>query len=85
MQIGWIQLLEFRNYRTLEYNPSPRLNLLIGPNAQGKTNLLEAIGFLLTGRSFRTSRVAELPSGTRWRRRCPARCSGPMAGAPCGA
>ena len=60
MQIGWIQLLEFRNYRTLEYSPSPRLNLLIGPNAQGKTNLLEAIGFLLTGRSFRTSRVVEM-------------------------
>ena len=63
MQIGWIQLLEFRNYRTLEFNPSPRLNLLIGPNAQGKTNLLEALGFLLTGRSFRTSRIMEIP---RW-------------------
>ena len=61
MQIGWIQLLEFRNYRTLEYSPSSHLNLLIGPNAQGKTNLLEAMGFLLTGRSFRTSRLLEVP------------------------
>jgi len=61
VQIGWIQLLEFRNYRTLEYHPSPRLNLLTGPNAQGKTNLLEAVGFLLTGRSFRTSRLPEVP------------------------
>jgi DNA replication and repair protein RecF len=61
VQIGWIQLLEFRNYHALEYTPSPRLNLLIGPNAQGKTNLLEAVGFLLTGRSFRTSRLAEVP------------------------
>ena len=61
MQIGWIQLREFRNYRTLEYSPSPRLNLLSGPNAQGKTNLLEALGFLLTGRSFRTSRLLEVP------------------------
>ena len=60
MQIGSIQLLEFRNYRTLEYTPSPRLNLLIGPNAQGKTNLLEAVAFLLTGRSFRTSRLLEV-------------------------
>ena len=49
MQIGWIQLLEFRNYRTLEFSPSPRLNLLIGPNAQGKTNLLEALGFPADG------------------------------------
>ena len=63
MQIGSIQLLEFRNYRTLEISPSPRLNLLIGPNAQGKTNLLEAVGFLLTGRSFRTSRLGEV---LRW-------------------
>jgi DNA replication and repair protein RecF len=63
VQIGSIQLLEFRNYRTLEYSPSSRLNLLIGPNAQGKTNLLEAVGVLLTGRSFRTSHLVEIP---RW-------------------
>jgi DNA replication and repair protein RecF len=61
VQIGWIQLRDFRNYRALEYHPSPHLNLLIGPNAQGKTNLLEALGFLLAGRSFRTSRLMELP------------------------
>jgi DNA replication and repair protein RecF len=63
VQIGWIQLLEFRNYRTLEFSPAAHLNVLIGPNAQGKTNLLEALGFLLTGRSFRTSRLLEVP---RW-------------------
>ena len=61
MQIGCVQLLEFRNYRTLSYRPSARVNLLTGRNAQGKTNLLEALGVLLTGRSFRTSRLAELP------------------------
>jgi DNA replication and repair protein RecF len=63
VQIGWIHVVDFRNYRTLEYSPTPRLNLLIGPNAQGKTNLLEALGLLIAGRSFRTSRLAELP---RW-------------------
>ena len=63
MQVGWLQLVDFRNYRTLEFSPSPQLNLLTGPNAQGKTNLLEALGFLLTGRSFRTSRLLEVP---RW-------------------
>jgi DNA replication and repair protein RecF len=63
VQIGCVQLLEFRNYRTLTYRPEPRLNLLIGRNGQGKTNLLEALAVLLTGRSFRTSRLAELP---RW-------------------
>jgi DNA replication and repair protein RecF len=61
VHIGCVQLLDFRNYRTLSYRPSARLNLLTGRNAQGKTNLLEAIGVLLTGRSFRTGRLAELP------------------------
>lgn len=61
MQIGWIQLLEFRNHRTLSYSPSPQLNVITGPNARGKTNLLEALGFLLSGRSFRTPRLGEIP------------------------
>jgi DNA replication and repair protein RecF len=63
VHIAWIQVLEFRNYPALTWSPSPKLNILIGPNAQGKTNLLEALGFLLTGRSFRTARLGELP---RW-------------------
>jgi DNA replication and repair protein RecF len=63
VQIGSIQLLDFRNFRTLSYRPFPRLNLLTGRNAQGKTNLLEALAVLVTGRSFRTSRLAEIP---RW-------------------
>ena len=63
MQIGWIQLVDFRNYPTLSYSPSATLNLLTGANAQGKSNLLEALAVLLTGRSFRTSRLAEIP---RW-------------------
>lgn len=63
MQIGWIQALEFRNYPALTWSPSPKLNVLIGPNAQGKTNLLEALGFLVVGRSFRTPRLGDLP---RW-------------------
>jgi DNA replication and repair protein RecF len=63
VQIGAIQLLEFRNYRTLSYRPSPRLNLLTGLNAQGKTNLLEGLAVLVTGRSFRTSRLVEI---ARW-------------------
>jgi len=61
VHIGSIELVEFRNYRALRYSPSSRLNVLVGANAQGKTNLLEALGVLLTGRSFRTSRLAEMP------------------------
>src|SRR5215468_3995285 len=54
---------EFRNYRSLSFQPDPSLNVLSGPNAQGKTNLLEALGLLLVGRSFRGARAAEMP---RW-------------------
>ncbi len=63
MQIRWIRLVEFRNYQSLSYSPSPTLNILSGRNAQGKTNLLEGLAVLVTGRSFRTTRFAELP---RW-------------------
>ena len=63
MQIRGLRLLDFRNYRALSYNPSDHLNVLTGRNAQGKSNLLESIGFLVAGRSFRTPRLAELP---RW-------------------
>ena len=62
MQIGCLVLRDFRNYRSLSYRPSGRLNVLSGRNAQGKTNVLEGLGVLLTGRSFRTSRLADLPS-----------------------
>lgn len=62
MQIGCVQLLDFRSYRTLSYRPEAAVNILTGRNAQGKTNLLEALAVLLTGRSFRTSRLADLPS-----------------------
>lgn len=55
-------LRDFRNYRSLSYRPSGRLNVLSGRNAQGKTNILEAIGVLVTGRSFRTSRLSDLPT-----------------------
>jgi DNA replication and repair protein RecF len=63
VQIGWLSGVDFRNYRTLSLTPAPRLNVLSGPNGQGKTSLLEALGFLVTGRSFRTPRTAEIP---RW-------------------
>jgi len=38
----------------------PGLNLFLGPNAQGKTSLLEAVGLLARGRSFRTDDLAEV-------------------------
>jgi DNA replication and repair protein RecF len=59
--IQWITIAEFRNYRSLSFHPDPGLNVLSGPNAQGKTNLLEALGLLLVGRSFRGAKAGDLP------------------------
>ncbi len=60
MQIDRVELSDFRNYRSLSLTPAPHLNVLAGPNAQGKTNLLEGLGVLLVGRSFRGSKAAEM-------------------------
>jgi len=59
--IQWITIAEFRNYRSLSFHPEPGLNVVSGPNAQGKTNLLEAMGVLLVGRSFRGAKTVDLP------------------------
>jgi DNA replication and repair protein RecF len=53
-------LANVRNYGALEFTPEPGLNVLLGPNGQGKTNLLEAIGMLGIGKSFRTAHEREL-------------------------
>jgi len=50
----------FRNYRHQQLQFNPRLNLISGENAQGKTNLLESIYYLSVNRSFRTKRDHEL-------------------------
>jgi DNA replication and repair protein RecF len=49
-------LSNFRNYSELDLRPSAGLNVFIGDNAQGKSNLLEGIAMLGTGKSFRTAR-----------------------------
>jgi DNA replication and repair protein RecF len=50
----------FRNLAETEVEFHPQSNILVGRNGQGKTNLLEAIYFLATTKSFRTSRIASL-------------------------
>jgi DNA replication and repair protein RecF len=56
-------VLEFRGYPTLEVAFGPGPQLVVGPNAAGKTSLLEAIVLLAWGRSHRTSADGEL---IRW-------------------
>jgi DNA replication and repair protein RecF len=55
-----LYLRNFRNYKEAEVRFSEKSNVLFGDNAQGKTNLLEAIYLVSTGRSFRTQSLSEL-------------------------
>lgn len=55
-----ISLQQYRNYEQLRMDSFGDVNLLIGPNAQGKTNLLEAIFVLALTKSHRTSKDREL-------------------------
>ena len=53
-------IADFRCIRAATLQLHPRLNLITGPNASGKTSLLEALFFLGRGRSFRTAQAATL-------------------------
>jgi DNA replication and repair protein RecF len=53
--IKHISLANFRNYETADVSFSPGVNLLVGPNGQGKTNLVEAIRYLSTLSSHRVA------------------------------
>ena len=55
-----IRLINFRNYKNIEFKLNKNLNIFIGNNAQGKTNLIEAVYMCATGRSFRTNRDKEI-------------------------
>ncbi|MDQ6931438.1 MAG: DNA replication/repair protein RecF [Candidatus Eremiobacteraeota bacterium] len=60
MRLTRIALSNVRNYSTLDFAPVAGLNVFVGANAQGKSNLLEAISLLGTGKSFRTTKEADL-------------------------
>ncbi len=65
MKLRKLILEQFRNYGTLELDFDPRepMTYVVGPNAQGKTNILEAIYLLALTKSFRTSRQQDM---IRW-------------------
>jgi DNA replication and repair protein RecF len=60
MIVRELQVINFRNLRFVRSTFGPGINLIYGANAQGKTNLLEALSLLVTGRSFRTTVEREL-------------------------
>jgi DNA replication and repair protein RecF len=53
-------LQNFRSHTQQLFEFDPKLNLIIGPNGSGKTNILEAIFLLATGKSFRSSSQSKL-------------------------
>lgn len=63
MHIEQLKLKNYRNYDELDLTFENKVNVIIGENAQGKTNLMEAIYLLAFTKSHRTSREKEL---IRW-------------------
>ena len=60
MKINSIILENFRNYKNLELDFDESRNIIVGENAQGKTNLVEAIYMTAFARSFRTNNSADM-------------------------
>jgi len=63
MKVSSLSLRNFRNYESVDLETNHRVNVFIGRNAQGKTNLLEAVYMLALTKSHRTAKDKEL---IRW-------------------
>lgn len=62
MKIKEIELYSFRNHKHLKLEPNENINVFVGKNGYGKTNILEAISVLISGKSFRTNRDSQIVS-----------------------
>ncbi len=60
MIVKHLQLSDFRKLNKKELEFSPQLNIILGPNAAGKTNILESLFLLATGKSFRADSDIEM-------------------------
>lgn len=60
MYVKKLKLLNFRNYKTLDLNFDKGVNIIVGKNAQGKTNILESIYYCSIMKSHRTSKDREI-------------------------
>lgn len=60
MHVKRLKLINFRNYKGLDIKLNDKINVFLGNNAQGKTNLLESIYVASSGKSFRTNKDSEL-------------------------
>ena len=60
MHLAHLSLVDFRSYASVELPLEPGVTALVGPNGQGKTNLVEAVGYLATQGSHRVAGDAPL-------------------------
>jgi DNA replication and repair protein RecF len=60
LYIKYVELQNYRNYESVKIDLNKNINIFVGNNAQGKTNMLEAIFVCAFGKSFRTNREKEL-------------------------
>ena len=63
-----LRLQNFRSYKDEPFELSPGVNIIVGPNASGKTNLLEAILVLARGSSYRAKDPELVKFGAEWAR-----------------
>lgn len=61
-----IRLQHFRSYEDASFEFGPGVNIIVGPNGSGKTNLLEAIQVVAIGKSYRVSDAELLQFETPW-------------------
>lgn len=59
-RISCITLEHFRNHRALDTGPLEQTTVFVGPNGSGKTNVLEAVDLVVSGRSFRQARLEDV-------------------------
>jgi len=64
--ISDLRLQQFRSYSDASYEFGPGVNIIVGPNGSGKTNLLEAILVLARGGSYRVNDLDLLQFGATW-------------------
>src|ERR1700690_601512 len=63
-----LRLRNFRSYQDESFELDPSVNIIVGPNASGKTNLLEAILVLASGRSYRAKDLELVRFDKPWAR-----------------
>lgn len=68
MALQSIRLQQFRSYEDESFEFDPGVNIIVGPNASGKTNLLEALLVLARGVSYRVHDAEMIAHGRSWAR-----------------